>query len=487
MQPRHNDHGSGSLGLKNGTWTHTQSVSNQVVGIPQFDWTNSKAWRSLSVTRIFRVSAVAAWLVLPILASGDTTTAAGSPGHHSAFNEDPTETEALLAAGAELAARLKGDAVEADIGFRVTQACHNKWGPGEFNRILYGAVREGTRCLLDLQEKGKGDAPNGVTNALRNALALEALRRRSPVHLACDQDDFDWERKDVKGRATTTRDSPRHPFIGLNPKFPLSDRADSKKREREIEQITALLFHEHLHNIGHAHGEDIEYSSACGDCCFYNEQIEFFYPEAKLLACQICTGNYRDRDDPRFLKDLLDYASAYDMHSAMPEHFTRRARAEVGDAEALLMLSRAQALLSSPVGPALAQEVQSKYQGALSPYALETLGDVEKKKTPALPDEIGALAESVAEAYWLLYGGHDSISTLDVLLNRKVELLSHTEGQADYPVPVQRAVDALERDVQDLLDELSLNRFQDRLYPPAEKTTSEVAEELHRLLFPDDA
>ena len=487
MQPRHQDHASGSLGLKKETWAHTPIVSNQVVGIPQLDWTNSKAWRSLSLTRVFRVLVPAACFALATIAFGEAVAAEGLPGHHLALNEDPADTEALLAAGAELAARLNDDVVETDIGFRVTQACYDKWRPGEFNRILHGAVREGTRCLLDLQETGKGHAPNGVTNALRNGLALEALRQRSTVSLACDEDEFDWEREGVKGRATTTRDNPRHPFIGLNPKFPLSDRADSKKREREIEQITALLFHEHLHNIGHAHGEDIEYSSACGDCCFYNEQIEFFYPEAKLLACQICTGNYRDRDDPRFLKDLLDYASAYDMHSAMPEHFTRRARAEVGDAEALLMLSRAQALLSSPVGPALAQEVQSKYQGALSPYALETLGDVEKKKTPALPDEIGALAESVAEAYWLLYGVHDSISTLDVLLNRKVELLSLTEGQADYPVPVQRAVDALKRDVQDLLDELSLNRFQDRLYPPAEKTTSEVAEELHRLLFPDDA
>ena len=114
---------------------------------------------------------------------------------------------------------------------------------------------------------------------------------------------------------------------------------------------------------------------------------------------------------------------------------------------------------------------------------------MEKVKLPPLPDEVYALAESVAEAYQLLYGNHDSISTLRLLLARKDELRRFTMGwQAHYSDPtVQQAAKALERDVKTLLDELSLNRFQDRFYPPTGSTTSQVAEELYLLLFPDDA
>ena len=166
--------------------------------------------------------------------------------------EGPTDAQSLFAAGAELSARLSGNTAETDIGFRVTKSCFEKWGPGEFNEILYGAVREGTQCLLDLQEKGKEDAPQGVTNALRNALALESLRRRSPVFLTCEQEDFDWGEgaAQVQGKASLNPLDPGHPLVSLNPDFPETDSADSRSREWEVEKIKALLFHEHLHNLG---------------------------------------------------------------------------------------------------------------------------------------------------------------------------------------------------------------------------------------------
>ena len=143
-------------------------------------------------------------------------------------------------------------------------------GPGEFNEILYGAVREGTRCLLDLQEKGKGDAPEGVTNALRNALALDSLRRRSPVSLTCEHKDFDWGEGVAKclGRASVSHLDDDHPIVLLNPDLPRTAYADARVERMEVEKSRATLFHEHLHNLGHAHGEDIEYSSACEYCCF---------------------------------------------------------------------------------------------------------------------------------------------------------------------------------------------------------------------------
>ena len=133
-------------------------------------------------------------LLFPVLALSFPSLPAWAADHTAAFGpEGPSGVLALLAAGAELSARLDSDIWETDIGFRVTKSCFEKWGPGEFNEILYGAVREGARCLLDLQEKGKGEAPEGVTNALRNALALESLRRRSPVFLSCEEEDVDWE------------------------------------------------------------------------------------------------------------------------------------------------------------------------------------------------------------------------------------------------------------------------------------------------------
>ena len=403
----------------------------------------------------------------------------------------PTDAQSLLAAGAELSARLDAAAGETDIGFRVTNSCFEKWGPGEFNEILHGAVREGTRCLLDLQEKGKGDAPEGVTNALRNALVLESLRQRSPVFLTCEQEDFDWGEgaAQVQGKASVSPLDPEHPLVSLNPDFPKTDTADSGRRELEAEEVKALLFHEHLHNLGYAHGEDIEYSFACEACCFSNPE-EWIYPKSKLLACRICTGGYRDRHDPRFLRDLVEFAYFFDeVGPQVVGHFTRQASLKRRDPEALAMLARSQAQSGSPAGLHLARKVEGRLQAELSAYAQTTLASVKEGSHPDLPDEISASAESVAEAHWLLYGEHDSVGTLDLLLARKSDLRHHVlnGSSGDDESDVGRAIVQLTSDVKRLLDELRLNRFQERIYPPDGRLTSQVADELHLSLFPDEA
>ena len=400
--------------------------------------------------------------------------------------EGPADTHALLAAGAELSDQLDDDIVETDIGFRVTKSCFEKWGPGEFNRILYGAVREGARCLLDLQEKGKGKAAQGITNALRNALALESLRRRSPVYVTCENDSFDWGvgANEIQGRANT---DPANPDIWINPKFPATNPSEPTSREFEVIKVQSLLFHEHIHNLGYAHGEDIEYSYGCQHCCFDNS-IAFFNPKAKLLACRICTGNYPDRNDSRFLRDLMEYGDTHGIGSEIYKHFTRQAKLKHRDPEALAMLARIKRQVASPIGLVLARKIESQFQGNLSPYALTTLARIKEGNLPELPDEISASVESIAEAYRLLYGEHDSVATLDLLLARKSDLgrvLNRSTEEAD--TNVRKAIDELSRDVERLLDELGVNRFQDRVYPSDVRLTSQVAEELRRFLLPDEA
>ena len=108
------------------------------------------------------------------------------------------------------------------------------------------------------------------------------------------------------------------------------------------------------------------------------------------------------------------------------------------------------------------------------------LASVEELHRPDLPGEISASAEVVAEAHWLLYGEHDSIETLNLLLARKTDL-RHVLNDSDKEVEsdVGRAVDWLISDVKRLLDELRLNRFQDRIYPPDGRLTSQVADKLY--------
>ena len=121
-------------------------------------------------------------------------------------------------------------------------------------------------------------------------------------------------------------------------------------------------------------------------------------------------------------------------------------------------------------------------------YAQTTLASVKELHSPDLPGEISALAESLAEAYWLLYGEHDSIEALNLLLAQKTALQRLLNGPArEAESDVGRAVDRLTSDIKRLLDDLGPTRFQDRIYPPDGRLTSQVAEELYLSLFPDEA
>ena len=65
-------------------------------------------------------------------------------------------------------------------------------------------------------------------------------------------------------------------------------------------------------------------------------------------------------------------------------------------------------------------------------------------------------------------------------------------GDCANPVPnsqaaTERVIVRLTSDGKRLLDELRLNRFKGRTYPPDERLTSQVADELQLSLFPDEA
>ena len=151
------------------------------------------------------------------------------------------------------------------------------------------------------------------------------------------------------------------------------------------------------------------------------------------------------------------------------------------------MLARVLRQSGSPAGLHLARKVESRFQGALSAYAQTTLASVKEGSHPDLPGEVSVAGEVVAEAYWLLYGEHDPIESLDLLLARKADL-RHVPNDSDKKAKsgVGRAVSRLTSDVKRLLDELRLNRFQDRTYPPDGRLTSQVADELCLSLFPDE-
>ena len=184
----------------------------------------------------------------------------------------------------------------------------------------------------------------------------------------------------------------------------------------------------------------------------------------------------------------MEYGGIYRIASEIDEHFTRQAKLKRRDPEALSMLARTKRQVASPIGLVLARKIESQYRGNLSPYSLTTLARIEEGNLLDLPDEINASVESVAEAYRLLYGEHDSVATLDLLLARKSDLrhvLNESTDEAD--TNVRKAIDELSWDVEQLLEELGVNRFQDRFYRSDVRLTSQIAEELRRFLLPDEA
>ena len=111
-----------------------------------------------------------------------------------------------------------------------------------------------------------------------------------------------------------------------------------------------------------------------------------------------------------------------------------------------------------------------------------------RKPIRTYPTQSALVPGSVAEAHWLLFGEHDSVGTLDLLLARQANLRHVLNGSSgDDESDVGRAIVQLTSDIKRLLDELRLNRFKDRTYPPDGRLTSQVADELQLSLFPDEA
>ena len=142
-----------------------------------------------------------------------------------------------------------------------------------------------------------------IPGVLRNTQDLRNLLDKNNISIVCSEKEYDWERTLAHASVSSENkilDPPtKHPFISISPNA--SNRVASLNKEENY-KLKKTIFHEQLHNLGYRHGGDIEYSYACEDCCFSNDEKE------KTTACKICTGDYTNSTDIRYIEDLFAYS-----------------------------------------------------------------------------------------------------------------------------------------------------------------------------------
>lgn len=316
--------------------------------------------------------------------------------------------------------------ITTNFGYKIDKLCLKKWGVHNFEEIVEDAATQGAQCLQKLVNSKSVAAPG----ALNNLISLQQLWENSPVTVSCSEDNYDWT--DTRAHASTNSGEKsvnrelQHPYISLNPSYPKSQNKEGLNKE--IVEMKKTVFHEQLHNLGFRHGDSVEYSSSCADCCFKgDDDLEI----ATELACKICAGNYKGDMDVSYFKDFYDYSMMTSSNLSddskelaykkiiLSMNLTRFTNYTMNDKKALLLLSRSIGDIWSPVGVHMAEQLTQKFPD------LKKNKDIKELLSYSdyyLIEEVESLSRPLSEVYMALYAEHDSSKAMGIILKNKNEL-----------------------------------------------------------------
>ena len=352
------------------------------------------------------------------------------------------------------------------LGYKVDVECYNKWGD-DFNKVIKEVAVSGLQCLMKLDKEGKSGAK--ITGALRNAHGISKLYKKDSISLVCSENDYNWvgtlAHASVAPAEVLTSHKITHPFVSLNPKHP--EGGDSQKSE-QIAKLKDTLFHETLHNLGYSHNEDIEFSYTCGQCCFDKEAK----PENKEMACKICTGNYKNVTDIKYVKDMVSFSQLNYMETRGAAAATKYLKENLKSTSGISILAYATSGIFNPIGSELSKLVNEKNKD-LSVEDTIFLVNAEKHNTPEFKS-VSASSKAISQSLYELYYNKSGVKAMAALENNRLtiikELKALKNGKGNSPYIYEDMKKTLETLVYDMWlndypgDSISNIKTKDRAY-----------------------
>lgn len=187
---------------------------------------------------------------------------------------------------------------------KVHRSCLLKFGE-KLPKLITESTLESQACLLNLK-KAKSD---------EFAAKLQKIYNQKSITYVCNQDDLgnSVARASLDKSDFDLKKGLVYPYISFNPKYVLSD-SDMKGKNISDYNLKSTLFHETLHFLGYRHWSTPEYVYACDECCFPYANGD------QKKACKICTTNYKNIADERYMKDFWEWAGYSEMADYIGRH-----------------------------------------------------------------------------------------------------------------------------------------------------------------------
>ncbi|MGZ3775945.1 MAG: hypothetical protein ACXVCN_19685 [Bdellovibrio sp.] len=276
---------------------------------------------------------------------------------------------------------LSDDFYLTNFGYKIQKSCADGIGAKKVVGIVSNSLKKGLACLWQL------GSPQSKANVHKIASLL--LDEKNPPQIICDDKKYDWGSATVAYGSTPGQKS--HPFISINP-----SRIDNGK----IENLSATVFHETLHNVGYLHEKDIDFPYTCETCCF-DESAK----KAHDLACQICKGQYTGTNDRKYINDITNFFSLAERDERNMGILLNYLNDNPKDRSARFKLITANSSeFTSPLAVAFAQALKGRY----SPMANSEKSDIEKIERSGISDYTKLFmspARSTAESLLKLLDG----------------------------------------------------------------------------------
>ena len=326
--------------------------------------------------------------------------------------------------------------LQTDFGYAIDPVCVQR--NASFEQTIRDTLTEGRACLRRL-----GDA--GGRGAAQNLSALDTLLA-GKVQVVCSEANFNWVGSEAHATLSDENNTTGliHPSISISPRFSL----DAKFKQ--------VFFHEQLHNLGFRHGRDIEYSYACGFCCFPEEN----QTERTNLACKICSGNYQGSTDILYVADAIEYARKMYRPELGTDPAVEYVKQNPNDPMGFAFLADSLSGVLSPMGGELARITAERNE--LTGFALtsNTRTQANNRNNPLFVPYLPA-SRAVAEAYYQLYHEGNPTTALEAIRSHKNEIKAAL-GRAQSENGESYVRESLVNQLQDLERQLLSRRFRGR-------------------------
>lgn len=335
-------------------------------------------------------------------------------------------------------------------GVKIENECLKRWG-NSFQNTVKESVKEGMQCLGNLPRPTNGS----ISGAQRNIFGLNQLFRDDKISLVCSDKSYDW--KETAAYASTNKTeiikgkNIAHPYVVLNPGYPKNA---SRPTGEETKKIKATIFHEMLHNLGYRHSESIEFSYACSACCYNNGETK----EAKAIACKICTGNYKNELDPKYLEDFVEFGKENFKEEFALDTVLRFSKLQAKSLDSISLISEASSGVFNPIGPELAKLVQAQKSG-ISPAVTNRLNsartyeNMNEFKTSKKTNEV------LAKSFYELYYNHDGVKSVALLNQNKEAIKREIAALKRQGKNSKWVAQELEENLDKLIFEMWINEF----------------------------